>query len=108
MFESDAKKELRTKYNKMASISAATGKGRHKTMSMPSDEIKSLMGTKSVYGELKLSDQLANELNSVRDQVLNLKESLEESNYLREKFQRERDLLQAELDKKNRENKMLK
>ena len=30
MFESDAKKELRTKYNKMTSISAATGKGKFK------------------------------------------------------------------------------
>lgn len=93
MFESDAKKELRTKYNKMTSISAATGKGKHKVAGIPGDEIKSLVGTKSVYGELKLSEKLANELNIVRDQVFNLKESLEESNYLKEKFEKERDML---------------
>jgi len=67
MFESDAKKELRTKYNKLSSITAATGKGRYKTAGVVGDEIKGLLGTKSVYGELKLSEKLADELNIVRD-----------------------------------------
>ena len=69
MFESDAKKELRFKYNKMTSISAATGKGKHKVGGvLPNQpDLAALAGSKSVYGELKLSEQLANELNIVRD-----------------------------------------
>lgn len=114
MFESDAKKDLRSKYNKMTSISAATGKGKHK---LPAGVAMADVGTmpgaamfkqKSVYGELKLSEQLANELNMVRDQVYCLKESLEESNYLRDQYKREKDALQADLDRKNRENRLLK
>ena len=104
MFESDAKKDLRSKYNKLTSISAATGRGKHK---MPTPGVGADAG-KSVYGELKLSEQLANELNIVRDQVFRLKESLEESNYLRDQYKRDRDLLQTELDRKNRENRLLK
>lgn len=44
----------------------------------------------------------------VRDQVYCLKESLEESDYLREQYKRERDALQADLDRKTRENRLLK
>ena len=44
------------------------------------------MASKSVYGELKLSEKLADELDIVRNEVFKLKESLEEANYLKEKF----------------------
>ena len=110
MFESDAKKDLRSKYNKMTSISAATGKGKHKLPAgAAAVDVGAMPGAamfkqKSVYGELKLSEQLANELNIVRDQVYCLKESLEESNYLRDQYKREKDALQADLDRKTREN----
>ena len=49
MFESDQKRQLRNKYNKLA------------TMSGPSTSKKglaNLQGANSVYGELKLSEQL--------------------------------------------------
>ena len=113
MFESDTKRDLRNKYNKMASISAATGKGKHKLASGAAmADIGTLQGAgsmgKSVYGELKLSERLADELNIVRDQGYSLKESLEESNYLKDQYKRERDIIQAELNRKSRENRLLK
>lgn len=47
MFESDGKKSLKNKYNKMAGIA---------------DKNRDLGQNKSVYGELKLSEKLSNEL----------------------------------------------
>lgn len=69
MFESDGRKELRGKYNKLTSISAATGKGKYKSGVIAGDELKNLGlgGSKSVYGELKLSEKLADDLNIVRE-----------------------------------------
>jgi hypothetical protein len=54
MFESDAKKSLKNKYNKMVSISSNFGK--HKLFKK--NDLHSsgpLTANKSVYGELKLS-----------------------------------------------------
>jgi len=84
MFESDGKKELKNKYNKLASIGGAMGKKK---------EMKGIgqifqhgfeaghHQPNTVYGELKLSDQLADELSLVRNQVKSLQELLEETQY---------------------------
>lgn len=47
MFESDGKKSLKNKYNRMAGIA---------------DKNRDIAPSKSVYGELKLSEMLSNEL----------------------------------------------
>ena len=52
MFESDAKKSLKTKYNKMLSINANFGKNK---LFKKSDSQSPGAPNKSVYGELKLS-----------------------------------------------------
>ena len=59
MFETQEKKHLRNKYNKMSSIATSTI-GRKFKFDAPDQK-------SSVYGELKLSEQLANELQAVRD-----------------------------------------
>jgi hypothetical protein len=51
MFESDGKRQLRSKYNKMQSISKSQIR-KHKFQAAG-------QGDNSVYGELKLSEQLA-------------------------------------------------
>lgn len=61
MFETDERKQLKSKYNKMAGIRAATGNklklgGRFKLQDVAGG------GNSSVYGELKLSEKLASEL----------------------------------------------
>lgn len=68
MFETDERKKLKFKYNKMASIQAATGNklktgGRFK---LPGNAIG---GNGSVYGELKLSEKLASELDQIKSYV---------------------------------------
>ena len=47
------------------------------------------MGT--VYGELKLSAKLSNELDLVKNMVNQLKEDLEEANYYKEQYKIETD-----------------
>jgi hypothetical protein len=74
MFETDAKKLLKSKYNKIAGIGATTGK-KFKFSQMPVYE------GNSVYDELKLSEKLSQELNLIRIKVNEFKEKLEESLY---------------------------
>ena len=77
MFESEGKKSLDRKYNKMHGIGQATGKKfSRKPGSIPGDK-----GQKSVYGELKLSEKLVEELDLIREKVDDLNERLEESMY---------------------------
>jgi len=59
MFESDGKKQLKNKHNKMASI----GTGGKSAFSFNAD----IDNPNSVYGELKLSEKLSNELNKIRE-----------------------------------------
>lgn len=70
MFESDGRKLLKQKYNKMAGISNATGK-KFKTGQTP---VKA-----GIYDELKLSEQLSHELNSIKIKLDEYKEILEEA-----------------------------
>ena len=81
MFESDGRKLLKQKYNKMAGISSATGK-KFKTGQTP---VKA-----GIYDELKLSEQLSHELNLIKNNLDEYKETLEEALY-------ERDSLRLEL-----------
>ena len=69
MFESDEKRALKNKYNKLSSISNATGsKVKGMFNAAAGGELKSLQeGPNSVYGELKLSEKLADELRLQRD-----------------------------------------
>ena len=79
MFESRSKKELRTKYNKLGSVMTG-GKQFGKGSAIPSN---------TVYGELKLSELLSNELSKVREHVDQLMEDLEDSNYQKETLKQE-------------------
>jgi hypothetical protein len=57
MFESDGKKQLKSKHNKMASLGAGGKSAFSHDIGNPN----------SVYGELKLSEKLSNELNKIRE-----------------------------------------
>lgn len=77
MFESNEKKALKSKYNKMASIGANTGQKFRYGNLIPRAEDFQMPGVKSqgqaplgtVYGELKLSEKLSDELNIVKSIV---------------------------------------
>ena len=66
MFESDEKKALKQKYNKLSSISNATGSKIKGMINQASGGVNLVamagQGPNSVYGELKLSEKLAAEL----------------------------------------------
>lgn len=77
MFESEEKKQLRQKYNKMWSISQATGRNLgHKQYQSAGPT-----GSNTVYGELKLSEKLQNELEDQKNNIDNYKEQIEELEY---------------------------
>jgi hypothetical protein len=102
MFESNEKKALKQKYNKLSSISGATGnkvKGMLSAATGGLDLASLGEGPNSVYGELKLSEKLADELKMTRDSANHYKELLEESNYHKDRFKRENDELKAEIAK---------
>ena len=71
MFESEDKKALKNRYNKMAGIQNAATKFKGSTVNDPN----------SVYGELKLSDRLASELDVIKQHVWDLNEKLEVAVY---------------------------
>lgn len=96
MFESDDKKYLKNKYNKMQGIGAATGRNLQK-FGTHGDQ------PSSVYGELKLSEKLANELNAVKDHVDSLNEKLEEALYERDIFKHELAQMKKKLQLKHKE-----
>ena len=100
MFESDQKKELQNKYNKLSSITTG-GKAKKGAWGNLASHLSG--GQDTVYGELKLSEQLSGELGLVRDQVMNLQESLEESLFLNTKYQKELNQGKKEIQKKNTE-----
>ena len=72
MFESDDKKYLKQKYNKMQGMSRGNNQ-------------------QSVYGELKLSEKLSSELDVIKDHVNGLNEKLEEALYQRDSYKTEID-----------------
>lgn len=79
MFESDGRKLLQSKNkmnNKIAGIGALTGKN------LKAGQFQQHPNT--VYGELKLSEQLQSELSAVRDKVNFLNEQLEHVIYERD------------------------
>mmetsp|Transcript_34163 Transcript_34163/g.52431 ORF Transcript_34163/g.52431 Transcript_34163/m.52431 type:complete len:118 (-) Transcript_34163:1122-1475(-) len=95
MFESEDKKSLSLKYNKMQGMAASKVR-----------KFKFAGGgeaSKSVYGELKLSEKLAEELESVRDHVNSMNEFLEEARYERDTFKRELDQVTLKLQIKVKE-----
>jgi hypothetical protein len=90
MFESDEKKTLKNKYNKLSSISGAN-------KLLPGGIDLKAMGSNSVYGELKLSEKLSDELQFSRQQVAELREILEETCNTRDGYRRDLDETLAEL-----------
>lgn len=54
-----------------------------------------------MYGELKLSEKLSNELQAVRDQVEALNESLEEACYERDQYKSEVMQLKKQMEESN-------
>ena len=97
MFESDDKKYLKNKYNKMQGIGAATGRNLNKFGNLAGEQ------SSSVYGELKLSEKLANELNAVKDHVDSLNEKLEEALYERDIYKHELAQMKKKLQLKHKE-----
>jgi len=87
MFESDDKKALKQRYNKMAGIQNGATKFKGQTSTEPH----------SVYGELKLSDKLASELNVIKDHVGDLNEKLEVALYEKEQSLKQVNHLKLEL-----------
>ena len=77
MFESEDKKQLTSKYNKMKGVSTANTKMGYGKFAKQNDARNS----NSVYGELKLSEKLVAELDVIRDHVDSLNEQLEEALY---------------------------
>lgn len=82
MFESDEKKNLKQKYNKLSSISGAN-------KILPGGIDLKGMGNNSVYGELKLSEKLNDELMISRQECADLREELEGCMNTRDRYQRE-------------------
>ena len=83
MFESDEKKALKQKYNKLQSISQNTGVGK-KMQGFGTnfgDFKEGANMPNSVFGELKLSEQLADELQLAKQHIASLQEQLEQSIY---------------------------
>ena len=68
MFESDGKKDLKSRYNKLQGMNSQGFKGSH---------------VDTVYGELKLSQQLLSQLKEVRSKFDSLNETIEAQNYER-------------------------
>lgn len=97
MFESDERKNLKNKYNKMQGIGAATGRNLQKFGNIGGEQ------SNSVYGELKLSEKLADELNVVKDHVDSLNEKLEEALYDKEIFKHELAQMKKKLQLKHKE-----
>ena len=77
MFESQDKKDLNSKYNKMKGVSKANTKMGYGKFAKQND----IRNNNSVYGELKLSEKLVSELDVIRDHVDRLNEQLEEAQY---------------------------
>lgn len=98
MFESDGKKRLKKQYNRMQGMA----RSKAKDFKVPTGGQR----TNSVYGELKLSEQLHDELDVIRYQVDSLKEELEETLYEKECLQKEMDELKQKyhLNQKTVEN----
>ena len=87
MFESDGKKQLKNKYKKLS--------GSNFTADMRNPN--------SVYGELKLSEKLSNELNSIRDIVNALQENLEEERFEKHTYYEEIQKLKEDLKNKDKQ-----
>ncbi len=74
MFESDEKKYLKKKYDRLHSP-------RSQSKRQPSQHDEK---PKTVYGELKLSEQLAFQLDELKQRFDNLREQLEYTSYQRD------------------------
>ena len=92
MFESDGKKQLKNKYKKLS--------GSNFTADMRNPN--------SVYGELKLSEKLSNELKSIRDIVTGLQENLEEERFVTNTYYEELQKLKEDLKDKDKQKKKKK
>lgn len=75
MFESDAKRSLDSKFNRLRGVSRGTKK------QFKFATIGDARDPNSVYGELKLSEKLVEELDVIREHVDDLNEQLEEAVY---------------------------
>lgn len=73
---------------------------------MPGAKGQAPFGT--VYGELKLSEKLSNELNHIHKEVSKLNEQLEETTYQRDLYKQELDQTKLSLIDKEREIQLLK
>lgn len=76
MFESDEKKYLKKKYDRLQSP-----RSQAKRQPSQHQEEALSMKPKTVYGELKLSEQLAFQLDELKQRFDNLREQLEYTTY---------------------------
>jgi len=98
MFESEDHRDLHKKYNKMKGIGKATGK-KFKFSKIGAHG----QNPESVYGELKLSEKLVDELDKVRDMVDDLNERLEEAIYERDMYKGDLDQLTVQYETSKKE-----
>jgi ABC-type Fe3+-citrate transport system substrate-binding protein len=96
----------------LSSISGATGKKVKGMLNAAAGGLDLAAmggeGPNSVYGELKLSEKLADELQFSRSEANHYRELLEESNYHKARFQKENNELKAELAKHKKSFSQLK
>jgi len=108
MFESDEKKHLKKKYQDSA-VSPRSQK-RQPSQSARDSALVSQPGgaPKTVYGELKLSEQLSFQLDELKSRFDNLREQLEYTTYQRDTLQRDFAHLQQKHHERGEKLKHLK
>ena len=84
MFESDGKKEMNSKYNKLKGLSSKNASPLKHKFNGPIGE--NLGGSQSVYAELKLSTKLSDQLTLTRNEVHDLNVKLEQFKYENDKL----------------------
>ncbi len=93
MFESDEKKYLKKKYDHLHSprsqLKKQPSQQPGRDMSPPQETAMAIGVPKTVYGELKLSEQLSFQLNELKQRFDNLREQLEYTTYQKDSLQRE-------------------
>jgi len=109
MFESDEKRYLKRKYDHLHSPKSQSKRQPSQQTARETAAVDSAMGVpKTVYGELKLSEQLSFQLDELKQRFDNLREQLEYTSYQRESLQRELVTLQQKHSQRGDQIKNMK
>lgn len=101
MFESDEKKYLKKKYQGLDRLGSPRSSSKRQPSQTARDSEMRMSSTspsrappKTVYGELKLSEQLSFQLDELKQRFDNLREQLEYTTYQRDALHRELSVTQ--------------